>query len=121
MLKKLAEQDLDRYVEFAYALALDVTKSGYPTYADGIKTKQDFIARARRAFSDENEEILLFEREGRTEGWIHYYHLPEDRYLDTNAFCVREGMGEALAEFTAFARAEIPAHNGMDRNAGSRG
>lgn len=58
MLKKLREQDFDRYLDFAYQLALDMTKSGYPTYADGIKTKDDFVARAREAFSADNEEML---------------------------------------------------------------
>lgn len=104
MLKRLEEQDFDHYVEFAYDLASDMTRSGYPTYADGIKTKQDFVDRARKAFSRDGEEILLFERNGKTAGWIHYYHFPEDRYLDTCSFCVAEGMEEALAEFIAFAR-----------------
>lgn len=108
MLKELKEQDFDRYVEFAYTLALDPSKSGYPTYADGIKTKTDFIARAREAFSRDAEGILLFERSGRTAGWIHYYHLPEDRYLDTCAFCIAEGTREALAEFVAYARERFP-------------
>lgn len=104
MLKKLEKQDFDRYVEFAYELALDMTRSGYPTYADGIKTKTDFIDRACKAFSRDGEEILLFERDGKTAGWIHYYHFPEDHYLDTCSFCVAGGMGQALAEFIAFAR-----------------
>lgn len=97
MLKRLKEQDFDRFVGLAYELALDMTKSGYPTYADGIKTKNDFIDRARKAFSRDNEEILLFERDGKVAGWIHYYYLPKDRYLDTCSFCVAEGMREALA------------------------
>lgn len=108
MLKYLKEQDFDRYVGFAYELALDMTKSGYPTYADGIKTKDDFIAQARRAFSRDNEWILLFEHHGRTAGWIHYYHLPEDRYLQTCSFCIAEGMREAITEFTAFVRRRFP-------------
>ena len=108
MLKKLEQQDFDRYVDFAYELALDMTKSGYPTYADGIKTKSDFISRARAALSADNEEILLFERNGSVAGWIHYFYLPEDRYLDTSSFCIAEGMAEALAEFTAFARERFP-------------
>ena len=108
MLRNLEEREFDRYVEFAYRLALDMTKSGYPTYADGIKTKEDFVSRSREAFSREGEGILLFERGGKTAGWIHYYHLPEDRYLDTNSFCVAEGMGEALAEFMGFARERFP-------------
>jgi len=104
MLKKLQEQDFDRYVDFAYQLALDMTKSGYPTYADGIKTKDDFVARAREAFSTDSEEILLYEQEGKTAGWIHYYYLPEDHYLDTCAFCIASGMREALEEFITFAQ-----------------
>lgn len=104
MLKSLEEQDFDQYVEFAYRLALDMTKSGYPTYADNIKTKDDFVARAREAFSRDNEEILLFEQDGAVAGWIHYYHLPEDHYVDTCAFCIAAGMKEALGEFVAFAR-----------------
>ncbi|MCM1194089.1 MAG: hypothetical protein NC123_19565 [Butyrivibrio sp.] len=108
MLKKLKEQDFDRYVEFAYELASDMTKSGYPTYADNIKTKEDFIARSRKAFSTDNEEILIFERDGITAGWIHYFYLPEDRYLDTCAFCIASGMKEALDEFIAFAGEHFP-------------
>ena len=85
-------------------MALDTKKSGYPTYADGVKTKVDFFDRSRKAFSRENEEILLFERNGKVTGWIHYYHLRSDHYLDTCSFCIAEAMGEAIAEFTAFAR-----------------
>lgn len=104
MLKRLDEKDFDRFVGSAYELALDMTKSGYPTYADGIKTKNDFIDRARKAFSRDDEEILLYERDGKAAGWIHYYYLPEDRYLDSCSFCIAAGMREALAEFTIFAR-----------------
>ena len=111
MLKRLEKRDFERYVEFAYDLALDMTKSGYPTYADGIKTKADFIDRACKAFSRDGEEILLFERDGKVAGWIHYYHFPEDRYLDTCSFCVAEGMSDALAEFTAFARERFSGSN----------
>lgn len=108
MLKKLQQQDFDQYVDYAYQLSLDTTKSGYPTYADGIKTKDDFVARARKSFSTDNEEILLYEQDGKAAGWIHYYYLPEDHYLDTCAFCVSFGMKKALAEFIAFAQEHFP-------------
>lgn len=108
MLKRLEEQDFDQYVDFAYQLALDMTKSGYPTYADGIKTKDDFITRARKAFTTSTEGILLFEHDGATAGWIHYYFLPEDHYLGTCAFCTASGMKEALTEFIAFAHEHFP-------------
>ena len=108
MLIPLKREDFDKYIDFVYALALDPARSGYPTYTDGIKTRADFVDRSLRAFERENEEILLYERQGRIAGWIHYYYLPEDRYLDTCSFCIAEGMGDAIAEFTAFARERFP-------------
>lgn len=108
MLTQLKESDFEKYAEQAYALAMDLTSSGYPTYADGIKTKDDFMKRARTAFIRENEDILLYERDGYVCGWIHYYFLPEDQYLDTCSFCVSDGMGEAIQEFIAFARKRFP-------------
>lgn len=104
MLTPLKEEDFNKYIDFAYALALDPTKSGYPTYADGVKTKGDFITRSLKAFERAGEQILLYEREGKVAGWIHYYYLPEDKYLDTCSFCVAEGMSDAIREFIVFAR-----------------
>ena len=100
MLRPLGEAEFDKYVDLAYGLALDTERSGYPTYTDGIKTKQDFVERSRKAFSRDNEQILLYERNGITEGWIHYYVLPDDSYADTCSFCIAEGMGDAVKEFT---------------------
>lgn len=104
MLIKLQEKDFDRYVSFVYELALDQTRSSYPTYTDGIKTREDFIRRSREAFGRDTEEILLFEQAGRTEGWIHYRCLPEDSYLDLCSFNVRSGMKNALREFLIYVR-----------------
>ncbi len=108
MLIPLKREEFDQYIDFIYALALDPAKSGYPTYADGIKTKADFVNRSLRAFERENEGILLYERAGRTAGWIHYYYLSEDKYLDTCSFCVEDGMGDAIEEFVAFAHERFP-------------
>ena len=92
MLTPLKREEFDKYIDFAYELALDPAKSGYPTYTDGVKTRADFVERSLRTFERENEDILLYEREGRAAGWIHYYYLPEDKYLDTCSFCIAEGM-----------------------------
>ena len=108
MLRKLKESEFDQYVDFAYALALDTTKSGYPTYTDGIKTRKHFIDRSRKALERDNEEILLYESSGKVLGWIHYFVLASDRYVHTCSFCIQEGTGEAVAEFTAFARERFP-------------
>ena len=36
MLIPLKREEFDKYIDFAYALALDPARSGYPTYTDGI-------------------------------------------------------------------------------------
>ena len=63
MLIKAMAEDIKEYGEFAYGLALNPTKSCYPTYADGIKTKSDFFDVAERAVKKEASELLLFRLE----------------------------------------------------------
>ena len=102
MLVPLQEKDFDKYIDFAYELALDPTRAGYPAYFDGIKTKEDFIIAARKGFSRPGEQILLYQENGQVEGWIHYYDLAEDRYLGFRACCVRRNTAQALDELQEY-------------------
>lgn len=104
MLRVCTEQDYKKYAELAYNLALDKTKSGYPTYCDGIKTQAMFFRRSEEAFSNDSEGILIFEYEGVVEGWVHYFWLPEERYLSTVSFNIAVHTEQALAEFVEFAQ-----------------
>lgn len=108
MLRSLNESEFDRYIDFAYELALDPTRSGYPTYADGIKTKADFIEHSRRALTDERDGILLYERNGIVCGWIQYFTEPDEKYMQTDAFNIESGTRDALHEFIAFAHERFP-------------
>lgn len=103
MLTPMASEELDRYADWAYTLALDLSRSGYPTYADGIKTREMFIGRARDGLARKNEEILLHRVGGEVCGWIHWYWLEEDGYADTCGFLTASHTEEALAEFVAYA------------------
>jgi len=69
MLKRIPENEAGRYIDPAYELALDQTRSAYPTYADGIKTKDEFAASFLEAAGGENDELLLFEQDGKTAGF----------------------------------------------------
>ncbi|MCM1065898.1 MAG: hypothetical protein NC420_15805 [Eubacterium sp.] len=111
MLRKCTEQDYRKYADAVYGLALDPSRSGYPTYGDGIKTKEMFFERAEKAFSRETEEILLFEYEGAVEGWIHYYSLPEDNYLSTVSFNIDSHTEIALQEFLDFAQEQFKGYD----------
>lgn len=111
MLEKLHQGNYGEYVDFAYELALDRTKSSYPTYTDGLKTKEDFLWVAARAFERENEEVLLFREGERVLGWIHYYVLPEDRYVGLQSFLAAEGTARAMGEIAALLREKYPGYS----------
>ena len=98
MLIKATVEDIKKYGEFAYSLALNPVKSCYPTYADGIKTKDDFFNAAERAIAKETYELLLFSIGENVEGWISYYWIPEDKYLQLYEFNINRGAEQALAE-----------------------
>ena len=103
MLKPCTKSEFDSYIDFAYELAIDPKRSAYPTYCDGVKTKEMFIDRLGKAFERETEELLLFEYEGKVEGLIHYYWIPEDNYIGTCGFNINKAAEQALSEFIALA------------------
>ena len=102
MLLECSNTEFGKYADLAYDLALDLSKSGYPTYCDGIKTKDMFMERLLKAFERECEQILLFELEGEVQGLIHYYWIKEDRYLQTNVFNINKATEQALSEFLVY-------------------
>ena len=108
MLRPLKEFEFDTYIDFAYELALDLTRSGYPTYCDGMKTKQDFIDRARKSLKRPGEDVLLFVEDGEVEGLIAFEHQEVERYLHAHAFNIRRDTGKALAEFVDYCRERWP-------------
>lgn len=97
-------------METAYALALDQTRSGYPLFSDGIATKEQFAAWAWESHTQENRDLLLFLLDGRVEGWIQFFWIEEDRYLQTDGFLIRRNTRQALAEFTEYARVHFPGY-----------
>ena len=102
MLRSCSKSEFERYTDFLYELATDLTKSGYPTYCDGIKTKVEFVERSLKAFVRDTEHMLLFEYEGEVRGMIHYYWIPEDQYLQPICFNISEAIEKAIAEFLTY-------------------
>lgn len=99
MLTRLTQAEFDRYASWAYGLAMGEEHCSYPTWKDGIKTREDFMQRARRSFTD--EEVLLFRHEGEVHGWIQWYADPEESYAMTVSFLVESHAEEAAREFVA--------------------
>ena len=108
MLRPLNEPEWEVCVDFAYQLALDPARSGYPVYFDGMKTREDFVSRTRKALERPGEDILLFEEGGEVEGLIAFEHPEEEHYLHTFTFSIRRDTGTALAEFVDYCRERWP-------------
>lgn len=68
MLQRLKQDELLRWASWAYGLATVREHAGCPTWLDGVKTREDFLERARRAPTD--EETLVFRHDGEAQGWI---------------------------------------------------
>lgn len=101
MLIKATLDDVEKYCDFVYGIALDQTRSCYPTYADGIKTKDDFMADAGKGVTQDEWELLLFSLDGTVEGWLQYYWIPQDHYLQLCACNINRGTKQALMELLA--------------------
>ena len=102
MLRNIKENEFEQYIDFAYNLAKDLSKSAFPIYTDGVKDEEYFYEVAKRGIERAHHEILLFEKDNVVEGWIHYYYLEEDKYLGVNTILIRNGETDALAELLAY-------------------
>ena len=110
MLIPAAEQDLHRYGHPAYLLSQDPTASCYPSYRDGIKTEADFLAAARQALESDTAELLLYVQGGVPTGWLSYFWLSEDRYLQLDSCCIADGTAQALTELLDRLSARFPGY-----------
>lgn len=108
MLIEATLQDIEKYLNFSYNLSQDLTTSGFPTYLDGIKTKNDFYKSAYSSFSKSNSKILLFINNDEVLGWIDYYWIEQDHYLGFNVFNIQNNQQEAIEEFIEFSKSRYP-------------
>lgn len=111
MLVKAAKEDIEQYMDFAYSLALDQTKSGYPLWSDGISTKEEFVDCVWESYRNDDRNILLFVIDGVVEGWIQYFYIEQDRYLQTNGFLINRNTEQALTEFLEYACAHFTGYD----------
>lgn len=102
MLVKATYQDIEKYGEFVYSIALDLSRSAYPTYADGISEKEEFFQDLRKSIDGKNYELLLYFSENRMEGFISFYWLEEDKYLQLFSCNINAGTKQALGELVAY-------------------
>lgn len=104
MLIKATEKDIEEYIDFAYSLALDQTRSGYPLFSDGILTKENFVSWVWRSYKEERRELLLFILDNKVEGIIQFFYIEEDNYLQTDGFYINKDTEQALEEFIEYGK-----------------
>lgn len=102
MLKRITENEFNQYIDFAYNLAMNKEKCSYPVYYDGIKTKDDFYKEEKESFKSKTSEILLFIHNNNVEGWINYYFIDEDKYIQISSFSINNYTSLALDEFITY-------------------
>lgn len=118
MLRQLAQDEYVQYLDSAYELALDMSRSCYPTYADGLKTRADFNAHAARSFERDDYTMLLYEQDGEPLGLIQFYVMDDDRYVQPDIFCIKRDYGRAVREFVEYLHMRFPGyelHFGVSR------
>lgn len=98
MLRKIKKDQFEKYAEYTYRLAMDLSCSGFPVYTDGVKTRETFYDRSKKGLERDSEEILLYEEDGEVKGWIHYYFLEEDKYIGVCSILIETGYRHALEE-----------------------
>lgn len=108
MLIKPTREEGESYIDFAYELALDPSRSGYPTYADGIKTKEDFADTCISGLTREDRQVLLYMEDGAVSGWIQFLIEEDSKYLETNVFNISGDTARALGEFIDYCADHFP-------------
>ncbi len=106
MLRKLRKQEFKKYVLWAYELAINPEKFSFPSYCDGIKTKEDFINTAKNNFSSESGEILLYEKDNTVFGYIDYYVIERDKYISFNVINFEDYVEQGLDELIDYINAK---------------
>ena len=104
MLIRATKSDIEKYMDFAYSLAIDQTLSGYPLFSDGISTKAQFIEHIWRGFEGKDSDILLFVSDEKVNGLIQYFYMEQDRYLQIDGFYISGDPERAITEFIEYAR-----------------
>lgn len=98
MLCLATEKEFKNNLDFVYLLSLDKKISCYPAYFDGIKTNKHFEENAKRDF--EKNQIYLYYFEGKCYGWISYFVIKEDKYIQSTCCSIHIKYYQmALEEF----------------------
>lgn len=98
MLKKLTESSFHLNKEKMYQQALDLKHSCYPSYADGIKTKEDFFSMIERGLFLKTCPVFCFYEANTMLGWIQCEIEKENKYIQFTCFNIAKQKKLAMDE-----------------------
>lgn len=103
------EADWQLHADHAWQLSQNLRTSGFPSYLDGIKTREDFEQSAQKGLASRYDILLRCETGETTRGYIHAFYLPDEAYASVCLFLFEDGWQEAmLRRFVAWARERWP-------------
>lgn len=107
MLRMAKSDELDALIEAFWPVALDLTHSAYPTYTDGIKTREDFAEAIHRAHQADWGEVLVHVHEGAVNGLL-VIDVADDEFVSLHVCLTRAHQPECLAEALAHVAGKHP-------------
>ena len=103
MLRQPHLHELDALIMEFWPVALDLTRSAYPTYTDGVKTQADFVQTVHRAASEDWGEVLVHLRDGKVNGLL-VVDVADDAYVSLHVCLTHAHQAECLGEVLAYLR-----------------
>lgn len=107
MLRRAEMMEVPRLLECFWPVAQDLTRSGYPTYTDGIKTFADFSQQVLRALTEEWGEVLIWRTDDGEKGLLVIDEVDEEHV--SLPVCLCKGVQHVfLTEAFAYVRGRHP-------------
>lgn len=107
MLKPVRAEELDTLLEVFWPVALDLTRSAYPTYTDGIKTREDFSEAIRRAQRADWGEVLVHVCDSVDNGLL-VIDVADDKFVSLHVCLTHAHQPECLTEVLAYLSGKHP-------------
>lgn len=98
MIRTCDKNTFDAYADYFYQLAQNKKNAAFPLYCDGVKTKEDYLKTVYQSFEREDEDLLIYEKDGKVQGLFQIFFIQEDRYSGVQFAVVNGDFAEALQE-----------------------
>ena len=107
MLRLVRAEELDTLLEAFWPVALDLTRSSYPTYTDGIKTREDFSEAIRRAQGADWGEVLVHVCDSVDNGLL-VVDVADDEFVSLHVCLTHAHQPVCLTEALAYLSGKHP-------------